>query len=411
MYRPIALSLSPNTQKEDVFLALRLFFTPWRYKNGGAVKQVEQWFRNYFDSSYAVSFASGRASLIVILRALEVGEGDEVILQAFTCVAVPNAIISTNAMPIYADITDALTMDPLLLEKKISKKTKAIIVQHTFGIPSNMDTILSLAKKHNIPVIEDVAHSIGGTYHGKKLGTFGIASFFSFGRDKAFSSVFGGIAMTDDEELGKKIRAFQKNLKDPSFFWVAQQLLHPILFSFILPLYDFFSIGKVFLVIFQKLQLLSFPVTRIEKGGVTDPQFVKKFPNALATLLLFQLKRLQAYNDRRTAIVKQYIDIFQNKKEKMPCHEPTPLLRFPLAVDDPTALKLLLRRYTIYSGNWYASVVDPKTTAYEAIHYTFGMCPNAEKIAAHIINLPTYPIMTENDVKKVVTVLKNYVAK
>ena len=120
-----------------------------------------------------------------------IGEGDEVLVQAFTCVAVPNSVLWAQATPVYADIDATLNIDPIDVEKKITNRTKAIIVQHTFGIPADMDALVALAKKHNILLIEDCAHSLGATYKGKKVGTFGDAAFFSFGRDKVVSSVFG----------------------------------------------------------------------------------------------------------------------------------------------------------------------------------------------------------------------------
>src|SRR5581483_4013141 len=113
--------------------------------------------------------------------------------QAFTCVAVPNSVLWTGAKAIYADIDETGNLDPKDLEKKITKKTKAVIIQHTFGIAANMDAIQKVLKGKKIILIEDCAHALGASYKGKKLGTFGEFAFFSFGRDKVISSVFGGM--------------------------------------------------------------------------------------------------------------------------------------------------------------------------------------------------------------------------
>src|SRR3989442_466998 len=99
MRKPIAIALSPNTQKEDVLLAMHLLFTPWRYIHGNGTKELERWFRNFFKVSHAISFDSGRSSMYAILHCLDIGQGDEIMLQAFTCVVVPNAIIATGAKP------------------------------------------------------------------------------------------------------------------------------------------------------------------------------------------------------------------------------------------------------------------------------------------------------------------------
>ncbi len=290
--KPLAISLSPNTEKEDVFAALKNLFSPWQYKHGKSVSLLEQWFRRFFKVSYAISFTSGRGALYVALKACGITKGDEVITQAFTCVALPDAIISAGAKPVYADVTDYFTLDPKDVEKKITEKTKVIIVQHTFGIPSSMNELLAVAKKYKIILIEDCAHIIGGMYANKKLGTLGDMAFFSFGRDKALSSVWGGVAITNNKTYGEKLRNFQRQKEFPTNSWIVQQLIHPISFAVILQLYNLFSIGKILLVLFQKLHLLSFPVSQKEKRGYMEENAVKKFPNALASLALLKVNKL-----------------------------------------------------------------------------------------------------------------------
>ncbi|MFH1833069.1 MAG: DegT/DnrJ/EryC1/StrS family aminotransferase [Candidatus Levyibacteriota bacterium] len=409
MKRPIAISLSPNTKTNDVFLAFRLIFSPWTYINGNYPKVLEQWFRNYFKVSNAISFASGRGALLAILKTLGIGLQDEVIIQAFTCVAVCDPIIKTGAKPIFADINNSLTMDAEDLEKKITAKTKAIIVQHTFGIPSDLNKILAIAKNHGIAVIEDCAHIIGGKYKDKRLGTFGDASFFSFGRDKAFSSVFGGMAITDNELLGKKIRIFCKQQKNPSYFWVAQQLFHPIAFYFILPIYNFFAFGKFLLIFFQKLKLLSLPVSSKEKQGGLSLKFARKLPNAFACLAIFQLKKINEYNQKREAVADYYLKNIKNKEFIFPYQKSIPFLRFPILADKRDEIINFFKRKGIYLGKWYSETVGPKGVSFKSIYYRQGLCPNAELIAKKIINLPTYPVMEPNEEKKIVNLLENYV--
>lgn len=408
MRRPIAIALSPNTQREDVLLALRLLLTPWNFFWGDAQALLEQWFRQFFNVSYAVSFSSGRAALFAILKGLGIGEGDEVLLQAFTCAVVPNMVIALGARPVYVDITQKLTLNPLDLKKKLSQRSKAVIVQHTFGVPADMQNILTLAKNYRIDVIEDVAHTIGGTYKGKKLGSFGKASFFSFGRDKAFSSVFGGVAITNDPVLGRKLLLFQKRLALPSPFWVAQQLFHPVAFALILPLYNTWSLGKMLLVLFQKLHLLSFPVTKKEEEGRIDATFLKKLPHALAHLALMQLKKVETFNKGREEIAKLYREALTTDGVVVPVWQTIPFLRFPLLVKRRDEVLAYFKKHGVYLGNWYAEIVDPKGVDLEKVHYTKGSCPNAEAIAQTILNLPTYPTMSYVDAKKVVRLFKAY---
>lgn len=413
--RPIAISLSPNAQGKDIRLALSKIFFPWNYFRGNHVKLLEQWFRQYFNASFAVSFVSGRGAFLAILKALDIKEKDEVIIQSFTCVVVPSVIIGIGARPIYIDIDNSLTMDVTDLERKITDRTKAIVIQHTFGISSNVETISKIAKKYKIPLIEDCAHTIGATYKnlpsskaGKKLGSLGLASFFSFGRDKAFSSVFGGIALTDSDSLGKKIRVFQKKQKNPSFFWVFQQLLHPIAFYFILPVYNFFYLGKVILVFLQRLRLLSFPVESKEKQGKISQDSIRKLPSVLACLALFQLKRLNEFNKKREEISKIYIKEITNKNIDFPSKEIIPFLRFPLLINNRDEVLDKFKKKGIYLGQWYSNIIDPKGSELRKVYYQRGSCPNAELIAKKIINLPTYINLKGKDIKKIVKLLSKY---
>ena len=117
-------------------------------------------------------------------------------------------------------------------------------------------------------MIEDCAHALGASYQAKQLGTFGDAAFFSFGRDKIISSVFGGMAITNNKGLGKKITQYHEKLAFPSYFWIFQQLLHPFISSVSLRFFETFDIGKAILYLAQKLQLLSLPVYREEKSSI-----------------------------------------------------------------------------------------------------------------------------------------------
>lgn len=406
----ISPSISPNTQKDDVILALSGIFKFWEYKKGSNNKSLEDWFCSFFKVSYAISFNSARASLFAILNACNLKKEDEVILQAFTCTVVPNAVIASGATPIYVDMNNSFTIDTNDLEKKISKNTKVIIIQHTFGISSNMDDILKIAKRNNILAIEDVAHTIGGEYKNKKLGTLGDAAIFSFGRDKAFSSVFGGIVITNNKILGEKIKNFQKESKYPSNFWIFQQLFHPIAFSIILPLYNFFSLGKILLVFFQKLNLLSFPVSTKEKKGKFSIDLIKRFPDALSRLALLQLSKISLYNNRRKEIAAKYKKVCTDLKIETEDYKDSFLLRFPILIKDPIKMYEFFRKEQIHLGNWYSNIFDPKGIEYSVIFYKKGSCPNAEKIAQKIVNLPMNPTLTDKDLNKVINTLKNYVS-
>jgi len=324
--KPISISLSPNTEKDDIDLALKLIFQPRKWKIGvnqsnqykSASQELEEEFKKYLGvkpafakasaGKYAISFNSGRAGLMAILDALEVKEKDEVLLQAFTCNSAVNPILYFGAKPVFVDIDETINLDPEDLKKKITKKSKAVMIQHTFGRPAKINEVSKICQKYNLFLIEDCAHSLGAKYKGENCGTFGDAAFFSFGRDKIISSVFGGMVVTNNEKIGERIKEFQEKLDFPSNFWIFQQLLHPILTNYIvLPAYSVNSaLGRTILGLLHILKVLSKGVYKKEKKGEIPEYFPKKLPNALAILALNQFKKLERFNRHRKEIAKIY---------------------------------------------------------------------------------------------------------
>ena len=167
-------------------IAASFLFLPWKWfqwKKGTHEKRAMELLEGYFgENIQAITYDSGRSALYHALLALDVGEGDEVLVQAFTCMVVINAICWTGARPVYVDIEkDTLNMDPVKADHACSDKTKVIILQHTFGLPANIDALLDVAKKHNLKTIEDCAHSLGARYKGKLTGTYADIGMLSFG--------------------------------------------------------------------------------------------------------------------------------------------------------------------------------------------------------------------------------------
>jgi perosamine synthetase len=152
-------------------------------------------------------FYRGRVGLAAILKALKIGYGDDVAIQAFTCLAVPEAVLASGAKPVYVDISvDSFNMDADDLERKLLLQTRAIVVQHTFGIPADMDRIIPIAAAHGIPIIEDCCHTMASTYKGKTVGSFGVGSFYSFEWGKPVAVGIGGCVHINDKKLLEKVR-------------------------------------------------------------------------------------------------------------------------------------------------------------------------------------------------------------
>jgi dTDP-4-amino-4,6-dideoxygalactose transaminase len=404
--KPITISLSPNTEKDDVFLSFLILFMPWTWRSGKAIRELENKFKEFLGLKYAFSFNSGRSSLLVLLKALEFEKGSEVLLQAFTCNAAANPVIWAGLKPVYVDCDEeSFNVDFNDLENKITPKSKALIVQHTFGLPAEMDKITKFCQERNLVLIEDCAHSLGAQFSGKKAGTFGKAAFFSFSRDKIISSVYGGILTTNDSDLALKIDKICKTIKFPSFFWIKQQLLHPVLFNwFILPTYKPF--GKYLLVFLQRINLLSKAVHSREKVGRMPGYFPKRLPNALAILALKQFGKMERFNEHRKEIARIYRDSL--KDFEVPPDLPQAYLRFTVKHPEAHSIIRYFWEKNILIGDWYTSPLAPKDTRADKIFYIPGSCPKAERLAQTTFNLPTHINITEEDAEKIVGLLKSY---
>jgi 8-amino-3,8-dideoxy-alpha-D-manno-octulosonate transaminase len=170
--------------------------------------EFERAFAGYLGAPYAQAVTSGTVALKVALQAFGIGRGDEVITQSFTFVATVEAILDCGAKPILTEINETLNMDPADLAKKITRKTKIVIPVHMFGAAAQMDEILSIARRHKLPVLEDTAQGLGATYKGKKLGTLGDAGTFSFDFGKALTTGEGGMIVTCEKEIYHKVREY-----------------------------------------------------------------------------------------------------------------------------------------------------------------------------------------------------------
>ena len=391
MPKTIFTSLSPNVEADDIKLALKLLFTPWKWKTGDCVNTLEQKFKKYLDVKYGTSFVSGRGCLLAILKSLNLNSENEVLLQAYTCVAVPAPVLWVGAKPIYVDIEeDTFNMDPEDLRKKITPKSKVLIIQHTFGRPAKTDELVQIAKEYNLFVIEDCAHIINS-----EIGQKGDVAFFSFGRDKVISSVFGGMVTTNNQELAQKIDKIHTQSSYPDLIWIKKQLLHPVITSFAKKTYNVLSIGKLAMFLSKKLHILTKAVQAEEKTG-GQPEFLsKKMPNALACLALNQFNKLDKINNHRKNLAKIY-----------GAQDDNAYLRYTVQVDNPQELIQRAKQQNILLDDWYCPNIAPRGVDNNAISYKEGSCPVAEAVAKKSINLPINIQITESDAKKIADLAK-----
>ncbi len=165
------------------------------------VAEFEKAFASYCGARHALAVSSGTASLRVALAALGIGPGDEVITQGFTFVATWEALMEAGAVPVFAELDETLCMDPGDIRKRLSARTKAIMPVHMCGAQARIADIISISRELGLPVIEDTAQACGGSYEGKKLGTFGKMGCFSFDSVKTITTGEGGMVITDDKDL------------------------------------------------------------------------------------------------------------------------------------------------------------------------------------------------------------------
>jgi len=249
--KPIFVSISPNAEPDDVFLAAKMILNFRSWKVGENAKKFADKLKEYLGVKNVFMFESGRTSLYAILSSLELNKGDEVLVQGFTCTAAINPILWVGAKPVYVDVSDDYNMSPADLAKKINPKSRVVIIQHTFGYPARVKELVEIARKNNLIIVEDAAHALGAKYGGKSIGTIGDAAILSFGRQKIISSVFGGAAVTDNPKIAEGIKTFYERCDFPSNVWVLRQLLHPLIFGVAKPLYNFFDAGGVLRIILQ----------------------------------------------------------------------------------------------------------------------------------------------------------------
>ncbi len=183
-----------------------------KFFGGRKVRELEKLFEDYYQVKHALGIQSATAGLHTAVAALNVNPGDEVIVTPYSMCASATAAVMHNAIPIFVDIDEnTYCMDPKQIRKAITPETKAIIVVHLFGYPAEMDEIMDIAREHNLKVIEDTAQAPGCKYKGKWLGTIGDIGVFSFNQNKTISTGEGGIVVTKDDELAKRIELIRNH--------------------------------------------------------------------------------------------------------------------------------------------------------------------------------------------------------
>lgn len=200
----------PQLNGKELDYLLDGFLSTWISSTGKYVTEFEDKFSDYCGVHYGVATSNGTTALHLALVTLGIGKGDEVIVPDITFAATINAVLYTGATPVIVDIEeDGWCIDPDEIEKAITEKTKAIIPVHIYGQPCDMKRIMDIAKKNNLYVVEDCAEAHGAMFAGKKVGSFGDIGCFSFFGNKVITTGEGGMCITNNQELDKKMRIYR----------------------------------------------------------------------------------------------------------------------------------------------------------------------------------------------------------
>jgi perosamine synthetase len=191
--------------------------TGWISSEGPFITEFERKFSEYVERKFGIAVSNGSAALDIAVKALGIGPGDEVIMPTFTIISPAQSIVISGATPVLVDsCLDTWNMDVSLIEAKITKNTKAILVVHIYGLPVDMDPILELCRIHNLLLIEDAAEMHGQTYNGRPCGSFGDISIFSFYPNKHITTGEGGMIVCNSEIIAEKCKKYRNLAFDPN---------------------------------------------------------------------------------------------------------------------------------------------------------------------------------------------------
>jgi len=367
-------------RKEEEQAVLRVLRSGW-LSTGPVTERFEKAFSEYLGGGYAIAVSNGTAALHLALAAVGIKEGDEVILPSLTFVATANAVLYAGAKPVFADIVgaDDLNISPQEIEKKITRKTKAILVMHYGGNPCDMGSILRIAKKYRLYVVEDASHAPGSEYRDRRCGLIGDVGCFSFFSNKNLATGEGGMVVTRNKELAGSVRAMRSH---------GMETLSWDKYRGHLSSYDIRGLG------------FNYRTTEIQSA-----------------LGLVQLKKLDRNNRRRKNLVEIYrselqptqeISIpFSHFKGTPSCHL-FPILVAPF-IDRNRVMKKL-KDFGIQSSIHYPPV-HLFSLYRNRFGYGKGDLPKTEEVSQREVTLPLHPRLNTRDVKWIAKKLKEAIPR
>jgi dTDP-4-amino-4,6-dideoxygalactose transaminase len=410
---PVFIGSIPNTQEDDVTLCKKIL-------------------RNEIDSSNSFTelkrilgpdylfFDKGRDSLYFFLKLLNLKEGDEVITQAFTCVAVVAPILWAGATPIYVDIErSSFNINLELLKEKITDKTKVIIIQHTFGNLVNMEIVRNMVDEVNkerseerkIYIVEDCAHIFSRNLEQLHIGKYSDSYFFSFSQDKSISCTQGAAFFVKNQKLLESAKSTYLKLpplskKEAEYnarYIILWNLIKKYYFTTLIPFTNI-TIGRILIMLFRFFGLIK----KQASSDTLEFKGIKRMSNIQASLLINQIFKSEKFNHRRKMIVEKYNEgldkVFKFNSQN------TFLLRYPILLSNREQIRKELLKEKIIAGSWYSTPVFPLRDEIDLgkVKYLSKSCPNAEKVGKHVLNLPTGIEVNERDIAKIIEIVNTF---
>lgn len=360
----------------------------------------------------ALTFFRGRVAMHAMLKALGIGADDTVAIQALTCEAVPEAVMASGARPLYIDIEPtSFNMDASDLECKITSRTRAIVVQHTYGIPADMESIGRVATKTGLPIIEDCCHTLASTYHGNTVGSFGVGSFYSFEWGKPIVVGIGGSAVINEPALRKKVHAAYAAYRSPSPLSQMRIQLQYAAFRLLFRPSLYWPVRSLFHWL-GSLGMAEGNYNPVQKGRVADDFSLRMSP-ALRQRLTRKLRMLEYQTRHSRWVAEEYRTKIRSaliSHPVLPMQSDTVFARYPLLTRNKSALLAAARRANVELAEWYATPVHPLSDKeLPLVHYTPGYCPNAEARSKEVVTLPTHPGVSSSAVQRAITFLNKAV--
>jgi dTDP-4-amino-4,6-dideoxygalactose transaminase len=379
---------------------------------GPCIGEFEKTFAHYQGMRHAISTSYGRMAFYYILKALDIPRDSEIIFPALTFWVVPEMARILGFRPVFVDIEPStFNIDPAKIRAAITPNTRVIVPTHLYGQPCDMETIMSIARAHNVAVIEDCAHALGATYKGRKVGTFGDASFFSFQMLKPLNTYGGGMAVCNGDALAARIRSLAEAEEWPREKHVLKKILFGNLQRKLIGPYGFtFSMFLAFYIasFFGDYDLSRYLWEKIRPLDPLPESYRKRYTNAQAIIGLKMLERIDAFNALNRAHAAKLTAALKNlegiQPPGVPADSESVYYQYCIRAADPD----LLKHRAIRSGVDVEIMHVDICNVLDVFQPFKTKCPVAEG-TEHTLQLPVYASLTDKDLNRIVAVIREAV--